>query len=169
MLREKPWQSAHTLSHGGVHAKPLNYIGQVFECKADTPHYYSCRTSQANGTEHSGATNATRVTCTSLPAVYRAIHVRLVRLAWARDLYMWQTRYGLCGRCSVASSSYAVPPRSIHDASAARGRLTQARRVRLAGKARQEGTGLARHVSPAPCTCRAYSAILRRRFMNNAG
>jgi len=30
-----------TLSHSGMHAKLLNYIGQVFECKADNPHLFS--------------------------------------------------------------------------------------------------------------------------------
>jgi len=29
------------IPHGNMRAKPLDYIGQVFECKADSLHYYS--------------------------------------------------------------------------------------------------------------------------------
>jgi len=56
--------------------------------------------------------------------------------------------------------------------------LTQARRARLAGKARQAGTGLTRHASLAPRACRAplpspspivWGRERGRTVMNNAG
>jgi len=31
------------IPHGNMRVKLLNYIGQVFECKADSSHYYSRR------------------------------------------------------------------------------------------------------------------------------
>jgi len=48
------------------------------------------------------------------------------------------------------------PARIIHERFCCNRRcLTQARRARLAGKARQAGTGHTRHASPAPSACRA--------------
>jgi len=63
-----------------MHAKLLNYIGQVFECKADNPHYYA----QGIVSRRSGTFR--RKECdwchTKTPAAMcRAIHAGLVPLA----------------------------------------------------------------------------------------
>ena len=42
------------ISHGNMRAKLLNYIGQVFECKADSPHYSSRKTSCRGRTARNG-------------------------------------------------------------------------------------------------------------------
>ena len=34
-----PGDQRKRIPHGSMRAKLLNYIGQVFECKADSPHY----------------------------------------------------------------------------------------------------------------------------------
>jgi hypothetical protein len=38
-----PGGQRNRIPHGNMRAKLLNYIGQVYECKADSPHYCSRR------------------------------------------------------------------------------------------------------------------------------